>query len=104
MGRVPTPSRLRPTRVPQRRRRGGGIETIGGGFHQLGTTRMSARSEDGVVDRNLAVHGVENLYVASSSTFVTSSKANSTFMIVAFAVRLAEHLRSVLRRPAVPAP
>ena len=47
---------------------------------------------------------VENLYVASSSTFVTSSQANSTFMIMAFAVRLADHLRSVLRRPAVPAP
>ena len=71
---------------------------LGGGFHQVGTTRMSARPEDGVVDRHLAVHGVENLYVASSSTFVTSSQANSTFMIVAFAVRLADDLRLVLRR------
>jgi choline dehydrogenase-like flavoprotein len=30
--------------------------------------------------------------VASSSTFVTSGQANSTFMIVAFALRLADHL------------
>jgi choline dehydrogenase-like flavoprotein len=72
---------------------------IGGGFHQIGTTRMSARPEDGVVDRNLAVHGISNLYVVSSSTFVTSGQANSTFMIIVFAVRLAEHLRALLRQP-----
>ena len=71
-------------------------ERIGGGFHQVGTTRMSARAEDGVVDPNLAVHGVPNLFVASSSTFVTSSQANSTFMIMVFAVRLADHLPTVL--------
>ncbi len=63
------------------------------GFHQIGTTRMSARPEDGVVDPNLRVHGLENLYVASSSVFVTSGQANPTFTIVAFALRLADHLR-----------
>ena len=53
---------------------------------------MSERPEDGVVDPNLAVHGVPNLHVASSSAFVTSSHANSTFMILVLALRLAEHL------------
>jgi choline dehydrogenase-like flavoprotein len=72
-------------------------ERIGGGFHQIGTTRMSARPEDGVVDQDLALHGLPNLFVVSSSTFVTSGQANSTFMIVVFAVRLAEHLRTLLR-------
>jgi choline dehydrogenase-like flavoprotein len=67
------------------------------GYHQAGITRMSARPEDGVLDRELAVHGVEDLYVASSSAFVTSGQANSTFMIVAFAIRLAEHLHASLR-------
>ena len=70
---------------------------MGGGFHQAGTTRMSASPADGVVDQNLAVHGMPNVYVASSSTFVTSGQANSTFMIVAFAVRLADHLARQLR-------
>ncbi|MGD0882231.1 MAG: FAD-dependent oxidoreductase [Acidimicrobiales bacterium] len=69
---------------------------LGGGFHQVGTTRMSADPADGVVDKNLAVHGVSNVFVASSSTFVTSGQANSTFMIVAFALRLADHLEQVL--------
>ena len=50
------------------------------------------RPEDGVVDANLAVHGVPTLHVASSSVFPTSGQANSTFMIVVFALRLAEHL------------
>lgn len=66
---------------------------IGGGFHQSGTTRMSASERDGVVDANLAVHGFDDLFVVSSSTFVTSSQANSTFTIVTFALRLADHLR-----------
>ncbi|MGH2852763.1 MAG: GMC oxidoreductase [Solirubrobacteraceae bacterium] len=69
-----------------------------GGYHQCGTTRMSALPEDGVVDRDLAVHGFENLFVASSSTFPTSGQANSTFMLIAFALRLADHLDRGLRR------
>lgn len=69
---------------------------IGGGFHQLGTTRMAARPEDGVVDPDLAVHGSRNLFVASSSAFVTAGQANPTFMIIAFAVRLADRLAAVL--------
>jgi choline dehydrogenase-like flavoprotein len=68
------------------------LEQFFGGYHQAGTTRMSTDPGDGVVDPDLAVHGVANLFVASSSTFVTSSQANSTFMIVAFALRLADHL------------
>jgi choline dehydrogenase-like flavoprotein len=70
------------------------LDQAGGGAHQAGTTRMSERPEDGVVDGNLNVHGFDDLYVASSSTFVTSSQANSTFMIVVFALRLADRLRT----------
>lgn len=64
-----------------------------GGYHQSGTTRMSADPQDGVVDADLAVHGFDDLFVASSSTFVTSGQANSTFMVLVFALRLADHLR-----------
>jgi choline dehydrogenase-like flavoprotein len=53
---------------------------------------MSERPEDGVVDVNCRVHGVENLYVAGSSVFPTSSHANPTLMIVALSLRLADHL------------
>jgi choline dehydrogenase-like flavoprotein len=64
----------------------------GMGTHQLGTTRMATKAEDGVVNQHLAVHGVENLFIASSSTFLTSSQANPTFMIVVLSLRLADWL------------
>jgi choline dehydrogenase-like flavoprotein len=66
------------------------------GYHQAGTTRMSTHPEDGVLDAQLAVHGFDDLFVASSAAFVTSGQANSTFTIVAFALRLADHLHRTL--------
>ena len=69
---------------------------MGGGTHQLGTTRMASNAEDGVVNEHLAVHGMANLFVASSSVFLTSSQANPTFMVIIFALRLADRLKSIL--------
>jgi choline dehydrogenase-like flavoprotein len=71
-------------------------EQLFGGYHQAGTTRMSDQAEDGVVDPNLAVHGFADLFVASSSVFPTSSQANSTFTLIAFAIRLADRLAGEL--------
>jgi choline dehydrogenase-like flavoprotein len=68
------------------------------GYHQAGTTRMSDRLEDGVLNPHLAVHGFEDLFVVSSSAFVTSGQANSTFMIVVLALRLADRLHRDLSR------
>jgi choline dehydrogenase-like flavoprotein len=62
------------------------------GFHQIGTTRMGATPAEGVVDANCRVHGVENLFIASSSVFPTSGQASPTFVAVALALRLAGHL------------
>ena len=72
-------------------------EQLFGGYHQSGTTRMAADPADGVVDADLAVHGFDDLFVASSSAFPTSGQANSTFMLTAFAVRLADHLSADLK-------
>ncbi len=66
------------------------------GFHQVGTTRMSEHPDDGVIDRNCRVHGINNQFIASSSAFVTSGQANSTFMIIVFALRLMSHFRKIL--------
>jgi choline dehydrogenase-like flavoprotein len=62
------------------------------GGHHIGTTRMSDSASRGVVDHNCRVHGLKNLYIASSSVFPTSSQANPTLTIVALALRLANHL------------
>jgi choline dehydrogenase-like flavoprotein len=64
------------------------------GFHQLGTARMAARADHGVVDADCKIHGVDNLYVCSSAVFPTSGQANPTLTIMALAVRLAAHLRA----------
>lgn len=63
-----------------------------GGYHHMGTTRMSGSSRAGVVDANCRVHGVNNLYVAGSSVFATSGWANPTLGIMALSLRLADHL------------
>lgn len=60
--------------------------------HFMGTTRMSARPADGVVDPTCAVHGVPNLYVASSSTFPRGGYANVTLTAVALGLRVADHV------------
>lgn len=64
------------------------------GGHHIGTARMSATPRGGVVDADCRVHGMANLFIASSATFPTSGQANPTLTIVAMALRLAEHLRS----------
>ena len=73
---------------------------MGGGSHQLGTTRMASKAEDGVVNEHLAVHGMANLFVASSSVLLTSSQANPTFMVIVLALRLADRLtKEFISRP-----
>lgn len=63
--------------------------------HQLGTARMGATPEDGVVDVDLRVYGTENVFVADGSVFPTSSHANPTLLIVALAHRLAQHVAAL---------
>jgi choline dehydrogenase-like flavoprotein len=61
----------------------------------MGTTRISEDPKRGVVDPNCRVHGIENLYVAGSSVFVTSGSANPTLNILALAYRLVDHRKGL---------
>ncbi|HYD25702.1 MAG TPA: GMC family oxidoreductase [Croceibacterium sp.] len=69
-----------------------------GGYHHMGTTRMSASPRDGVTDARTRVHGLPNLYVAGSSLFPTSGWANPTLTLVALALRTADDIADSLRR------
>lgn len=69
-----------------------------GGYHHMGTTRMSADPSHGVADGRTRVHGLPNLYVAGSSLFPTSGWANPTLTIVALALRTADDIDSSLAR------
>lgn len=64
--------------------------------HPTGTTRMSSDPRIGVVNPDCKVHGVDGLYIAGSSVFPTAGHANPTLMLVAMALRLADHLKSTL--------
>ncbi len=64
-----------------------------GGWHQIGTTRADNDPKRGVVDAQGRVHGMDNLFIAGSSTFPTAGAAPPTLTIVAMALRLAQHLR-----------
>lgn len=65
------------------------------GHHHIGTTRIATTPERGSVDVDCRVFGTTNLFVAGSSVFPTGGCANPTFTIVALAIRLADHLRSL---------
>lgn len=62
------------------------------GYHASGTCRMGATPEDGVVDGDLRVHDVDNLYVCSTAVFPSVGAVNPTLTLVALAFRLADHL------------
>jgi len=65
--------------------------------HHMGTTRMHQDPRYGVVDENCKVHGITNLFIAGSSVFPTSGFPSPTLTIVALALKLAQHLKSIVR-------
>lgn len=70
--------------------------------HPMGATRMSRSPEQGVVDQDCRVHGVDGLYIAGSSVFATSGYMNPTLLLLSLSLRLADHLKQVaLRQRAV---
>ncbi|HEY6660860.1 MAG TPA: GMC family oxidoreductase [Pyrinomonadaceae bacterium] len=64
--------------------------------HHIGTTRMHNDPKQGVVDANLKVHSLKNLYVAGASVFPSAGISNPTFTIIMFSIRLADHLTKLL--------
>ena len=70
------------------------------GYHASGTCRMGATPEDGVVDGDLRVHDVDNLYVCSTAVFPSVGAVNPTLTLVALAFRLADHLNGDGYKPA----
>lgn len=68
------------------------------GHHHMGTCRMGDNPRTSVVNRDLRVHGLKNLFVAGSSVFVTCGVSNPTLTLTALSVRLADHLRSQFRQ------
>ena len=62
--------------------------------HPSGTTRMSSDPRRGVVDAECRVHGIANLFIASSAVFPTSGSAPPTLTVLALAIRVADTIKS----------
>ncbi len=60
--------------------------------HNLGTNRMSAKPEDGVVNKWGQTHDIKNLFVSDGSQFTTGAAENPTLTIVTLALRQADYI------------
>jgi len=65
-------------------------DLISAANHAFGTTRMSRRPEDGVVDEDGRCHDVENLYIADTGIFPGSPAVNPMLTCMALADRIAQ--------------
>jgi choline dehydrogenase-like flavoprotein len=82
----------------------GGRLGVSGVAHQNGTVRFGTNPATSALDVNCRMHDLDNLYVADSSFFVSSTAVNPTLTIIANALRVADHLTERLdaRVPAAP--
>jgi choline dehydrogenase-like flavoprotein len=71
---------------------------VGGGWHHMGTTRMSNDPKKGVVDSNCRVHGIDNLFIAGASCYATAAAPNPTLTIVALTLRLSDHIKESIKK------
>jgi len=65
-------------------------------WHQIGTCRMGFDPQNNVLDVNCRTHDIDNLYVVDASFFPSMGAMNPTLTIVANALRVADHLKSML--------
>ncbi|SDC71428.1 Choline dehydrogenase [Geodermatophilus telluris] len=94
--------------VYDNRQYAGGQLGIGGVAHQNGTIRFGPDPATAPLDLDCRMHEVEDLYVADSSFFVSSTAVNPTLTIIANALRVADRVAERLGVPsaarAVPQP
>jgi len=68
-----------------------------GSGHIMGTTTMGNDPKTSVVNRECRAHDHPNLFILGSSVFPTSSTANPTSTIAAFALRAADTIKKQLK-------
>jgi choline dehydrogenase-like flavoprotein len=76
--------------VYENRTYAGGRLGIGGVAHQNGTIRFGTDPRMSALDLDCKLHDVDNVYVADSSFFVSSTAVNPTPTITANSLRVAE--------------
>jgi choline dehydrogenase-like flavoprotein len=84
--------------VYENRQYAGGRLGIGGVAHQNGTIRFGTDPATSALNLDCKLHEVDNVYVADSSFFVSSTAVNPTLTIIANALRVAEVIAERLGR------
>lgn len=69
------------------------------GDHAAATCRMGKTPATSVVDKDLRVHDIENLWVCSNAVFPTGAAVNPTLTLTALSLRLSQHLLSKGGKP-----
>lgn len=69
---------------------------LASGAHHAGTMRIGCDG-GGVVDKNLKIHGTDNVYVCDSSVFPNFGNSNPTLTLAAFSLRLARRVLFEIR-------
>jgi len=60
--------------------------------HAACTCRMSEDPKKGVTDKNMKIHGVDNIFVCSNAAFTSTGAINPTLTLTALSLRLADHI------------
>jgi choline dehydrogenase-like flavoprotein len=61
-------------------------------YHPAGSTRMGTNGREAVVNSDLRVFGLSNLWIASTSTFPSLGTANPTLTLMLLTLRLGDNL------------
>ena len=59
-----------------------------------GGTIIDIEAKRGVVDTNLKLHNIDNIYISGASVFPSSSIYNPTYTIIAMGLRLSKYILS----------
>ena len=69
--------------------------------HNLGTSRMSEKPKDGVVNKFGQTHDIPNLFISDGSQFTTGAAENPTLTIVTLAIRQADHIADLMAKKTI---
>jgi choline dehydrogenase-like flavoprotein len=79
-------------RTPPERLELGDLEDTGDIAHPMASTRMGADPRTSVLNGELGIHAIPNVWVASTSAFPSGSSANPTMMLATLTLRLGDQL------------
>ncbi|WP_088348698.1 MULTISPECIES: GMC family oxidoreductase [Rhodomicrobium] len=69
--------------------------------HNLGTSRMSEKPKDGVVNKFGQTHDIPNLFISDGSQFTTGAAENPTLTIVTLALRQADTIADMMAKKTI---